>query len=386
MGVFKTYLRICRKKISVILIYMGIFAGALFLFSREDANTSKTFDNTKIRTAFINHDTDSVLVQGLYEFLGEYCEFIVVLPDQVDDALFIREIEYLVEIEKGFEENFLNGKTVTIKKQSIPDSFTSISVNGAINNYLNTARVLNTHLKIDNASQLAEALKTSMASRASVELFDKDTGSGDKEYYEIFFNYLSYIMVACFILIVGTIMTTFQRLPIKRRNLVAPISIRRLNMQLMLSNLAFVMVFLFVFLVFGVATSQHHQINEYFMFYTFNAFSFCLVALAISYLFGITLKNTKALTLVSTVVSLGFAFLGGVFVPQEMLNGGTLKIARYIPSYWYVLNNSKISKLTNFSIENVSEIVKFILLQTVLAMALFAIALIYSQIKRKQEA
>jgi len=365
---------------------MLIFAGVLFILSQESANESKTFTDTKIRTAFINKDNGSLLSQGLYEYLNKYCEFVEVSEERIDDALFIREVEYVIEIDEGFEENFLSGGEALVKKQSIPDSFTSMAINGAINNYLNTAAVLKTYITFDNTTELVDVLKTNMALKSNVSLFDSMHSQNDNGYYETYFNYLSYVMVASFILIIGTIMATFQKLSIKRRNLVAPISIRNLNLKLLFCNGLFTTMFLVVFVILGVITSKNHVINQHLIFYGINAFAFSIVVLALSYLFGMVLNNTKLLTLVSTVVSLGFAFIGGVFVPLEMLNSSTLKIAQFVPSYWYVLSNDAIGKLSNFNWQNISEVLGYIALQLIIALVLFVVSFVYSRLRSRQEA
>lgn len=386
MEVFKVYIKICKSKASVILIYILIFAGVLFMLSQESANETKTFTDTKIRTAFINNDNHSLLSGGLYEYLGSYCEFIEVPKERINDALFIREVEYVIEIDDGFEKSFLSGNETLVKRQSIPDSFASVAVNGAINNYLNTAAVLKSYIPFDDTAELIEALKLNMALEGDVSLFGTMQNEKENGYYESYFNYLAYIMAACFILIIGTIMATFQKLPIKRRNLVSPVSIKKLNLKLLFSNAVFTTMFLLIFLVFGVLTSQNHTVNQHFIFYALNAFAFSIVVLALSYLCGMMLKNIKSLTLVSTVVSLGFAFLGGVFVPLEMLSSSALMVSRFIPSYWYVSANNKISKLSNFNWENVSEVFGYITLQLIAAFALFLVSFVYSQLKSKQEA
>lgn len=124
----------------------------------------------------------------------------------------------------------------------------------------------------------------------------------------------------------------------------------------------------------------------YFIFYALNAFAFSIFVLALSYLFGMVLKNINSLTLLSTVVSLGFAFLGGVFVPLEMFSSSALMVSRLIPSYWYVLANNTISKLSNFNWENVSEVFGYITLQLIAALALFIVSFVYSRLRSKQEA
>lgn len=385
MEIFKVYLKICQKKISVIIIYIVIFSGVLYLFSQEEANSSKTFTNTKVKTVFYNQDEGSILASGMYDFLSNYCEFEEIPESQIDDAMFMREVEYVIEIQEGFEESFLRGEDVFIKKQSIPDSFSTMTINGVINNYLNTARVLNRYMALGSSEELVAVLKQCMASGSDIAIFDPMNSANDNSFYETYFNYYSYIMIACFISIIGMIMTTFQHLPIKRRNLVAPISIHKLNINLLLCNLSFAVLFYILFMAFGVIISKTHTINSHYLLFAANAFIFSLIGLAVSYLFGVTLKTNKAISLISTVFSLGFAFLGGVFVPPEMMDKTARAVSKLVPSYWYVLTNNKISLLTNFNWESVSEVLNGMLLQLGMVLILFIASFIISSIRKKQE-
>jgi ABC-2 type transport system permease protein len=44
--------------------------------------------------------------------------------------------------------------------------------------------------------------------------------------------------------------------------------------------------------------------------------------------------------LVTNVVALGMSFLCGVFVPQSMMGERVLRIAHFLPAYWYVRINN----------------------------------------------
>lgn len=41
--------------------------------------------------------------------------------------------------------------------------------------------------------------------------------------------------------------------------------------------------------------------------------------------------------MVSNVIALGMSFLSGVFVPIEFLGDGIIKIAHFLPAYWYIM-------------------------------------------------
>ena len=71
------------------------------------------------------------------------------------------------------------------------------------------------------------------------------------------------------------------------------------------------------------------------MIYMLNSFSCMLVALALGYFTGMISENAVALNGINNVLSLGLCFLGGVFVPLEMLGNGIVSIAQFLPTYWY---------------------------------------------------
>lgn len=386
MEVFKVYSKIFRKKISVIIIYTLIFLGVIFMLSQDSTNSTKVFTDTKIRTTFINNDTDSVLVQGFYEFLTNYCEFIEIPEDEIDDALFVREIEYVIEVENGFEEALLNGESVTIKKQSIPDSFQSTATNAHINNYLNAAKVLYDHSETKDVEELVVLLNDIMTAEGEARIFGAEEISNANTYYEVYFNYLSFITIACFILIIGIIMHTFQSKEIRKRNLVAPISIMKLNLKLFCSNLVFVLGFFAIFFIFCIVTSEDAKLNIHLLLYGINSLAFSFVALAISYLIGYIIKNTTTITLISMTVSIVFAFLGGVFVPLEMFDEGVIKISQFFPSYWHVVGNDIISQLSVFDFANLLPLIKCIGIQLGFASLMLIIANVWTYKKRTNEA
>ncbi|MFR3322089.1 MAG: hypothetical protein ACLTSZ_14295 [Lachnospiraceae bacterium] len=79
----------------------------------------------------------------------------------------------------------------------------------------------------------------------------------------------------------------------------------------------------------GIFRSGHAAI------YMLNSFSCMLVALALGYFTGMISENAVALNGINNVLSLGLCFLGGVFVPLEMLGNGIVSIAQFLPTYWY---------------------------------------------------
>ncbi len=74
-----------------------------------------------------------------------------------------------------------------------------------------------------------------------------------------------------------------------------------------------------------------------------NSFAVMLLSLSIAFLAGILAKEPSMVNMIITPVSLFMSFLGGVFVPLNLLNSTVRKIARFVPVYWYEEVNNKLS-------------------------------------------
>ena len=49
------------------------------------------------------------------------------------------------------------------------------------------------------------------------------------------------------------------------------------------------------------------------------------------------MKKAETVSMVSNVIALGMSFLSGVFVPIEFLGDGIIKVAHFLPAYWYIM-------------------------------------------------
>lgn len=386
MQVFKGYLKVLKKSIPVLLIYVGVFAITLILFSRSNSSTGTSFETTKVRTAFINNDTDSVIIANFKEYLKDYCEFVDDIgtdTEELQDALFIRKVEYIITIDEGFEQRFLEDKVVALDKRSVPASQDGIYIDNAINTYFNTLKSYKTAMPDASIDELLTMTTNTLSESATVNLLQDKEVVNAKSHYQVFFNFLSYLFIAGFTSCIGSIMLVFNDINIKRRNTVSPVSNRSTNLQMMFANFLFAFVFFIIMTVVGIAISPNKAFDTGLALNILNAFVFVFCALAISYIVGLTAKSESVIGAIATVVSLGLAFLSGAFVPQYLLPDKVINVAKFTPNYWYVLINDKIAETSKFTSDTINEILEYMGIQLIFAVALFCISLVISK-KRSQ--
>lgn len=384
MQVFKTYFKILKRKIGQLSIYVGVFLALAIVSSLSATNTTSDFTQSKTRVAFINEDVNSVLIEGFKEYLGKHSVYVSIQndTDKLQDALFFRDVEYIARLPKDFTKDIMAGKNSQIAKTVVSGSTNSIYTDMLVNRYFNTAKLyLNNSKDItqtDLVNQVAKDLKTDTKVQIQ-RVEDKSVDTGNTVY---FFNFMAYALISILVLGVTSIMMVFNNKNLRRRNLCSPIKNNAINLQILLGNMVFAIVCWGLMIVCSFVLFRDKMVTTNALYFCMNSFVFTLMALCMGFLAGIFVKSSNAQSGASNVLSLGLCFISGIFVPQEVLSENVIAIAKLTPTYWYVKANADISNLTNFSMENLTPIFQYMLIELGFAVALLSVALVMS--KRKQ--
>jgi len=385
MQVYKAFFKVIQKNRGQILIYLVVFMVlALLLTNTYNPPQNTDFSKVKVNIAFINNDDDSQLVAGLKTYLSENAN-LVDLPDdtqKLQDALFFREVEYILRVPAGFTEAILGGQDVQLEKTTVPDSTSNVYMDLLINKYLNTAQTYTTYMPGLSQADLTQYLAKDLAEQSEVTMISNGSHSANAEKSGYYFNYLSYSMFAILILGVCSVMLVFNDTDLKRRNLCSPIRSANMNFQMILGNLSFAI------LTWLVLISASFVMYGSFMFSTpgllllLNSFVFTLTALSISYLIGNLVKSRGAMSAVANVFALGTSFISGVFVPQELLGDNVLTIASFTPTYWYIKANNEIAAAVRFNADNLQSIFTSMVLVLTFGVAVLGVTLVLIKQRR----
>ncbi len=388
MPVFRTYFKIMKKQLVGLILYGIMFIAITLLITffiiRDN---SKEFTVSRVPILLINNEGDNEFIEAFTSYLEGYVEFIDV--DDSDeagrDALFYNEVKYILTIPKGFTDGFLSGEEIMLIKEVNPDMTSVQSVDSAIDNYLNMARAYISYNPGFTLEELIDFLSMNPVSETEVIIETGKKVSLDAvEFDTYYFNYLGYIMVVCFVLGVSTVMMSFNGLEIRRKQFAAPVSSKNFNLQLILANLLFVLVYLLIFIIVGYLTNPFRRLHLGLVLTWINALVYAVVVLCISYLIGITVKGKNAIQAISTGLSLGLAFLSGMFVPQQFLGTAVLRVASFLPSYWYVRANNTIGEISNYSINNLTPVFQYMAIQIGFIAVFLAIILVVAKRKRQE--
>lgn len=379
MQVYKAFFKIILKNLSQIMIYVVVFISlAIALANTSNQTVNTDFTETKVNIAFINYDGDSKLVEGLKNYLGKNGKLIDIPDDnqKLQDALFFRQVEYIVKVPEGFTEELLSGKTPQIEKTSLPGSTSGIYVDSIINKYLNTAKIYSSNMENLSEEQLISYVDNDLLQRIEVKVNNSEEEISKNEKRAFYFNYMAYALFAVLILGVCSVMLVFNNTDLKKRNNCSPIKLRNMNYQMILANFSFAILAWVAMISTSFIMYGSYMFTAKGALFLLNSFVFTLAALSISYFIGNIVKSKGAMSAAANVFSLGSCFISGVFVPQELLGKTVLKIASFTPNYWYVKSNNIIANTVNFNMENLTPVFFNMLIVVGFAVAILSVTLV----------
>ena len=111
MIVFNCYMKILRQNMKLVIIYLGIFFSvALVMQMAAGKSEDSLYANTSIDIGVVKED-QGVLAQGFVDYLNTIHNVIPMKnnPEVLQENLFYRNVEYIVQIPADFYEACIQG-------------------------------------------------------------------------------------------------------------------------------------------------------------------------------------------------------------------------------------------------------------------------------------
>lgn len=383
MIVFKNYLRILKSYLPIIAVYTVIFVVLAMISSSANGTNSSTYTTTDVKIAIINNDKDSKFINNFQKYVEDKAELVTIESNEnaLKDALFFRTVDYIMIVPTNYTSDFMAGKDVKIETMQVPDSSGATYSKTVMNKYLNTASIYLT-AGIDEDT-LAKKVQEDLSKEATVT-FDKITTSNQLENAQYFYNFANYTLLSIVIMVVAMVMVSFNEQKIKRRMIISPMSYKSVNRQLLLGNILTSYGVLALYVIASIVLYKDAMLTTNGILLMANAFVFINVALVLSYFISQLTTSREIVSGVGNVVGLGSSFIAGAFVPQQFLGSIVLTIAKFTPSYWFISNNIKITKLTEFNMDTMQPIFINIGIMLAFAIVFYILIQIISRLKLKK--
>ncbi|MFT8390830.1 MAG: ABC transporter permease [Sporolactobacillus sp.] len=350
MPVFNICLKIFRKNINNVLVYLIIFCGmsVLFAFSSNSSGSTTGFAQERVDIALISKE-QTLLTAGLKQALAPSANFIA-LPDQVEqmqDALFFNRVSYILRIPRGFSASIMHVCTLKLDNRVVYGSPDNAYIDRVVRQYFQLASVYAKYNPALSQAQIARKVLADLAKTTPVTLSSHPVASSGSLYLSHYFNFSAYALTVTLLLGIATIFIVLNDEDISRRMRCAPLRALSVNAQLALVNLLFAAICWAFIAALGFLLDWKDVAASHPGLLLLNSGVFSLTIAGFSYIVGRIVTNREALSAIANIFGLGTAFLSGAFVPQELMNGTVLKVASFTPTYWFVTANDRIYNLTD---------------------------------------
>ena len=379
MAVFKAYLKIAKKNIWVILLYLGIFFSLTVMFQSFAGETEQSYLAQSVPVGVIDED-GGIMAQSLMDYIGRTNEVKRLSDDEeaLQEDLFYRNVAYIVRIPEDFTETCILGDE-SLKVTTVPGTYSGYYVEQQITNFMNFVR------GYAGAGFTEQEMADAMSERDSAEvtLADVSGNAGIAPAYSIFYRYLPYLFLSLLGYVMGYILISVRKGGLPRRMRASSVPIRRQNMEGLTAS-GLIAAGLWgvctgaVLLMYGadfLASGRAH-------WYLLNSFALLLMALSLAHLIGTLVKSSNALSGTVNVVSLGMCFLCGAFVQVDYLSPGVRKAAQFLPVYWYESVNEMLTEYGAVAGDVLTQVLGGIGIQLVFAAAFVCVTLVVSRERR----
>ncbi len=347
MIIFSTVFKILNKLKGNLILYTVILL-AITLFNTASGNMNH-YEATKPDILIVNKDRNNEITKGFVSYLKEHAtlkDIDINDQEKVDDALFYRDVSYVVYIPENFGDDLVNDKKPMIEYKSNGNenaAFTQMLIEKYI-------KIVNLYKEHYQGNALNQKVKQVINQKTKVKL-NTSLDSSKLNQVNVYFNFLNYALLAGGVYCMTNILASLNQEGVRKRTIMSSFSYRKYNWIVFASlSLATFIVWL-AYMLISFILFKEIMASGNGIAYILNSFIFAICSLAVGFLIGTITHNKQAIGGIVNVIALGTSFLCGCFVPASYMPSYVLKIAHILPTYYFVQNNELIKTLEYFKLE-----------------------------------
>lgn len=350
MIVFKTILKILNKIKGMLILYT-IMLLSITLINQTGSNQTN-FEETKPSIAIINNDKGNYLTDNFINYLNEHTKIKTIEEDKLDDALFYRDISYIIYIPANFHEDMIKEIKPSLEYKSNNDSSSSYT-EMLVNKYLKTLLIYKDYYK---DKELVNKVNETLDSDINIKLTTNlDTSKINS--MNTYFNFLNYAFLAGCVYCISMILSSIKEENVYKRTIISSFNQKRYNKIVLLSTAIVIFLMWLFYIILSTILFKDLMFSTNGLLYIINSLVFSFCALTIGNLIGNFTTKKEAIGGIVNVLAVGSSFLCGCFVPMQYMPSYVLKIARILPTYYYVINNETIKVIENINLETIKPLI-----------------------------
>lgn len=374
MTVFKYFLKTALRQKWIIIGYTGIF---LVLSVINGANTDTkevVFTEKGLNIGIVDKSHSDISIE-LTRYLDQ-SNILITMEEDIDyikEQVFLEALDAVILIPENFTELVI-GKEKSIEIFRDDRRMGPLQIENQINKFLIFANATYRENQYDLSK-----VKMALGEEAKVELLKQDnisTNGGASTWFKYYFNFTGYIIIAIYVAVIGLIMAEFNSKNIQDRMKISSKKFLQFNTEMYLGQVILGILITSIFVMGSITLKGKHLSEVNFIKHLINIYVFSFSILCFTFLINNLTTNRFIINGISTVASLGTAFISGILVPQEFLGEKVLAIAKFFPTYYFVrVNDMKVGKLFDIRYE--------LLMQILFGAVFLSLGLYFSKVKQK---
>lgn len=379
MTVFNTFWKVINKYKGTIILFtvMLVTFGGI---NTTSSNSTVDFTNSKPDIIIVNNSGNNALTKNLISYLKKNTNVknIKNTEEARNDALFYREVNYIVYIPKDYQKDVLSGKTPVIDIKTVGD-YTSSLAEMLLTRYLKIQSIYAKNISTEQ--ELITVINKNLSKTSEVTITSKvDTTKTSR--VSRYFNFASYSAMFIIIFVICMVLSSFHAKAIKKRTIISSMNYKTHNKYLLRASFIYSIIVWFLFMLLGTILFSNTILSLRGLVYAINLLIFIFTSLTLALLLSTLIDNKDAVNGIVNVISLGSAFLCGAFIPTEWLPETVIKISRIFPTYWYVNSNDLLASLQTINMTSLNQVIINMIVMLVFALIFIIINNIVS--KKKQ--
>ena len=354
MTVFKTILKILNKLKGMVILYTAILV-AITALNQTSGNNMTNFEDSKPSVLIVNKDSEDNIAKGFEDYISKHSEIKDIDTkdeEKINDAIFYRDVNYVIYIPKDFGKNLLDGKNPSLEYKSCGDEYSSYA-QMMVEKYIKTVLIYK-----DYYSGVELISKVNKVVDKDTKVYMKTTLDTSKlSSMTQYFNILNYALLAGCVYCISMILASLNDETVRKRTIISSFNYKKYNRIVLLSNSIVIFAMWILYMILALILFKDLMFSSNGLGYVINSFVFTICSLTIGFLIGNITQNKNAIGGIVNVIALGTSFLCGCFVPMSFMPSYVLKIAHILPTYYFVQNNELIKTLEYFKLETLQPII-----------------------------
>lgn len=368
MTVFNAFWKVINKYKGTIILFTVMLV-AFGGINTTSNNNTVDFTNSKPDIIIVNNSENNALTKNLISYLKKNTNVknIKNTEEARNDALFYREVNYIVYIPKDYQKDVLSGKTPVIDIKTVGD-YTSSLAEMLLTRYLKIQSIYAKNISTEQ--ELITVINKNLSKTSEVTITSKvDTTKTSR--VSRYFNFASYSAMFIIIFVICMVLSSFHAKAIKKRTIISSMNYKTHNKYLLRASFVYSIIVWLLFMLLGTILFSNTILSLRGLVYAINLLIFIFTSLTLALLLSTLIDNKDAINGIVNVISLGSAFLCGAFIPTEWLPESVITISRIFPTYWYVNSNDLLTNLQSINMTSLKPI-----LINMLVVIIFSVAFI----------